>query len=214
MLLLVSSSTALSGSTGSQYSPHWPACSEVAHPAPNVLMCFVLLRLAHTAYAYSAECRVLAERKAKLTKSARRGSLQQNGIPVDRVGPTGFGTVDVLHAEPSQPDVIVAGQPAGSSAEPRAWGKMQGLTLGSGSGSSSNGAVMLPGAPGAQVRPGETPGPIAAAAREAQRQQTGRAGAESATGGFTDVFVDLPAGIVHAHAWHCIATLSRLRCPA
>jgi hypothetical protein len=40
----------------------------------------------------------LADRQDKLDRSARRGSLQQNGIPVDRTGATGFG-----------PEAIVAG---------------------------------------------------------------------------------------------------------
>jgi hypothetical protein len=42
--------------------------------------------------------RQLAERQAKQAKQAktgRRGSLQQNGIPVDRVGPTGFGAESI-----------------------------------------------------------------------------------------------------------------------
>jgi hypothetical protein len=141
--------------------------------------------------------RVLAERNAKLTKAARRGSLQQNGIPVDRVGPTGFGPADVMHSDRTRPDgVVVGGQAPGGIAEPRAWGKMEGLTLGGAPGSAGGGAVVLPGAPGAQARVAagaERPGPIAAARLAAQRQQQQPGGGEDA-GGFTDVFVDLPAG--------------------
>jgi hypothetical protein len=140
---------------------------------------------------------VLAERKEKLAKATRRGSLQQNGIPVDRIGPTGFGGSDVLHSEPVRPDGV-AGQAAGG--EPRAWGKMEGLTLGSAP-APNGGAVVLPGAPGAQVRAVGRPalgsaGPIAAAKLAAQQQSTG-GGADSDTAGFTDVFVDLPAGASH-----------------
>ena len=55
-------------------------------------------------------------------------------------------------------------------------------------------AVILPGAPGAQARAGarEAPGPIAAAvaAKKAKEQGLPAPGG----GGFTDVFVDLPAG--------------------
>lgn len=142
--------------------------------------------------------RVLAERQAKLTKAARRGSLQQNGIPVDRVGPTGFGAADVMHSDPTRPDGVIVGVPApGGMAEPRAWGKMEGLTLAGAPGLASGGTVVLPGAPGAQARVAggaDRPGPIAAARLAAQRQQQQQALGGGADGGFTDVFVDLPAG--------------------
>lgn len=141
---------------------------------------------------------MLAERKEKLAKAARRGSLQQNGIPVDRIGPTGFGGADVVHSEPMRPDGVASGQVTGSGGEPRAWGKMEGLTLG-GAPASGGGQVVLPGAPGAQVRAVGRPalgssGPIAAAKLAAQ-QQSMSGGADSGTAGFTDVFVDLPAGM-------------------
>ncbi len=152
--------------------------------------------------------RVLAERQAKLTKAARRGSLQQNGIPVDRTGPTGFGPADVMRSDPMRVDgVVIGGQAPGSIAEPRAWGKMEGLTLGGAPGSAGSSAVVLPGAPGAQARvagAAERPGPIAAARLAAQQQQAAGGGADA--GGFTDVFVDLPAG---THTTMIVALRSR-----
>jgi hypothetical protein len=67
---------------------------------------------------------------------------------------------------------------------------------------SSGEVVVLPGAPGAQARVAraeEKPGPIAAAlaAKRQQEQQLPVGGGEPA--GFTDVFVDLPAG-----AFECV----------